>query len=170
MTLRDFKDLLSAHPTLPFHLLLPGGGSVPVSFHITEIGLVKKTFLDCGGRLHETATCQLQIWVGPDDDHRLATGKMSGILAKASSFLPDDSVPVELEYEDLLISQYPVESWEVTPAAVVLRLTTKHTDCLAKDICLPPGLADASGSCCSGSSCCAPAPRRAAPLLNLIPS
>jgi hypothetical protein len=33
-------------------------------------------------------------------------------------------------------------------------LRSKHTDCLAKEICLPPSLQPASDSCCSGSGCC----------------
>jgi hypothetical protein len=140
MTLREFKDLLEAHADRPFRLLLPDGDPVPVSFHVTEVGRVRKTFLDCGGTLRETDTCQLQVWVGDDDDHRLAAGKLAAILAKASAFLTDETVPVEIEYEDEVISQYPVASAEVGDEAVVLRLARKHTDCLAPEKCGLPSL------------------------------
>jgi hypothetical protein len=39
MNLHDFKALLEANREKAFRLQLPGGSSVPVSFHITEVGL-----------------------------------------------------------------------------------------------------------------------------------
>jgi hypothetical protein len=45
-----------------------------------------------------------------------------------------------------------VESLSVDTESVVVFLSTKHTDCLAKDICLAP--AQESEGCCSGSGCC----------------
>lgn len=138
MNLRELKSLLQYHPGKAFRLLLPDGAPVPVSFHVTEVGRVRKTFLDCGGTLRETDTCQLQVWVGEDEDHRLASGKLARILEKASAFL-DDDLPLEIEYEDRVLSQYPVASAETVGEAVVLRLAHKHTDCLAREQCgLPP--------------------------------
>jgi hypothetical protein len=58
---------------------------------------------------------------------------------------------VEVEYEDGIISQFPVERAQVQGGAVVIQLGLKHTDCLAKDVCLP---ASGSDACCSGSACC----------------
>jgi hypothetical protein len=69
---------------------------------------MQKKFIDCGGTMREQQTCQLQAWVGPDEDHRIASGKMADILNKASSFLPSDDLPLEIEYEDVNISQHPV--------------------------------------------------------------
>lgn len=139
MTLTELKSLLAAHADRHFRITLPKGEAVPLSFHVTEVGRVQKTFLDCGGTRRETTTCQLQIWVGPDHDHRLETGKMAAILRKAESLLPDDSIPVEIEYEDRVISQYMLSSHEVTAEAVVLHLAHKHTECLAPELCgLPP--------------------------------
>ena len=77
------------------------------------------------------------------------------ILDKAAAFLPDESVPVEVEYEAGVISQYPIASHEITEDAVILRLTTKHTDCLAKELCGVPTLnATAQTSCCGPAGCC----------------
>jgi hypothetical protein len=45
-----------------------------------------------------------------------------------------------------------VESISIDGESVVVFLSTKHTDCLAKDICLPPS--NESEGCCSGSGCC----------------
>jgi len=157
MKLSELKTLLSEYPERFFRLLLPDGGTVPVSFHVTEIGRVHKTFLDCGGTLREKTTCQLQVWVGEDYDHRIETGKLAGILEKGAKLLPDESVPVEIEYEDKVISQYTVEAHEVSESAVVLHLAHRHTECLAPELC---GLPDfrippiGGKTNCSGPNCC----------------
>jgi Family of unknown function (DUF6428) len=146
MKLQELKQLLQRHPNKGFRLQLPTGDPVPVSFHITEVGHVRKKFLDCGGRMHETETCQLQAWVGSDEEHRLANGKLLGIL-------PGDQLTVEIEYEDAALSQHPIAGADVRGDAVVLRLEAKHTDCLAKDVCLPPEKS-AVGCGCAPTGCC----------------
>lgn len=135
MKLSDLKSLLAQHTDRHFRIALPEGAAVPLSFHVTEIGHVHKTFVDCGGKLRESTTCQLQIWVGADHDHRIETGKMAAILHKASSLLPDETIPVEIEYEDRVISQYTVEGHDITSDSVILRLAHKHTECLAPELC-----------------------------------
>lgn len=159
MKLSQFSGLLQSHPEKPFRLVLPGATTVPVSFHITEVGHVTKKFIDCGGRLHTAQSCQLQAWVWMDTEHRLLAGKMAGVLdlATAKGVLPADDLDVEIEYEDTALSQYTVADFAVTDSAVVFNLAAKHTDCLAKDTCLP-SLPMASGAaavgCCGGSSGC----------------
>ncbi len=153
MTLADFKSLLSRHPDKLLQFKLPQGDTVPVSFHITEVALMDKTFIDCGGTRRRQLTCQLQAWVGDDEDHRLAVSKLSGILRKAADFLPDESVPVEIEYEQGLMSQYEVISHEATDNAVIFSLGTKHTDCLAREICLPKPAASTGCGCAPGKCC-----------------
>ena len=158
MTLSELKSLLSDHSDRAFRISLPDGSAVPLSFHVTEVGRVQKTFLDCGGKLRETTTCQLQIWVGPDFDHRLETRKMASILKLAAAYLPDESIPVEIEYESEIISQYTISGHELTDAAVVLNLANKHTECLAPELCgLPPLLGakkSSASSCCEPAGCC----------------
>ena len=166
MTLRELKDLLRAHSGGFFRLQLPDGSPVPVSFHVTEVGRVHKTFLDCGGTLRETLACQLQVWVGDDFDHRIETGKMAAILEKAAAYLPDDSIPVEVEYEDRVISQYTITGATVAADAVVLNLAHKHTECLAPELCGLPAKSAATGGggrfsvepltarCAPGGKCC----------------
>jgi Family of unknown function (DUF6428) len=159
MTLSELKSLLAEHSERSFRLRLPDGGAVPISFHVTEVGRLHKTFLDCGGTLRELTTCQLQVWVGPDFYHRIEIGKLISILAKAKSILPDDAIPVEIEYEDRVISQYTISGHELIDDAIVLRLAHKHTECLALDICCPPSLArlpaiGEKSPCCGPSGCC----------------
>lgn len=154
MTLNELKSALIQHQEKPFKLLLPAGDEVPVAFHITEVGHVVKKFIDCGGRLHSAETCQLQTWVGKDEDHRLQAGKLTEILEKAlTAVLPANAgdLPVEIEYEDCVISQYPVTDYKIADGSVVLHLAQKHTDCLAKDVCIaPPSAGTRAGSCCGG--------------------
>lgn len=158
MKLSHFTDLLQSHPNKPFHLVLPGLNTVPISFHITEVGHVTKKFIDCGGRLHTIQTCQLQAWLGADTNHRLLAGKMAGVLnqAQTKGVLPaEEDLDVEIEYEDATISQYPITGYTVTSDAVVLNLASKHTDCLAKAVCLPqlPMAGAAIPAGCCGTSC-----------------
>lgn len=156
MTLHELKSLLTSHSAAFFRIRLPDGAPVPLSFHVTEVGRVQKTFLDCGGTLRDHTACQLQIWVGEDYDHRIETGKMAAILAKAASILPDDSVPVEIEYEDIVVSQYTISGHEISGDSVILNLAHKHTECLAPELCgLPaiPGM-KSSAPCCGPAGCC----------------
>ncbi len=165
MKIEEFKSLLQAHRDKQFRLVLPSRVAVPISFHITEVAHVQKRFIDCGGKLHTTDTCQLQAWLGEDTNHRLQAGKMADVLGLAKQVLPDgQDLDIEIEYEDATISQYPVASYTVTNDAVVLNLASKHTDCLAKESCCPtptprPKLdmatdPAASGCGCGPSGCC----------------
>lgn len=159
MKLRELKALLAENSARYFRIQLPDGAAVPLSFHVTEVGRVHKTFLDCGGKLRELTTCQLQVWVGPDYDHRIETGKMAAILEKAKAYLPDEEIPVEVEYEEEVISQYTIDGHEITEEAVVLKLAHKHTECLAPELCgLPaftrlPSIGGSKAPCCGPGGC-----------------
>ncbi len=154
MTLKELKHLLAAHPAKAVKLHLADGSEVPVHFHITEVGQVHKRFIDCGGKLRDEKHCRLQAWVASDVDHRIDATKLSRILDAARLAVPDDSLEVEVEYEAALISQYPVLSGSGRNGSIVLELGTKHTDCLAKDVCGVPETENVESGCCSGSGCC----------------
>ena len=126
---------------------------MPAHFHVTEVGRVEKRFIDCGGTRREIASCVLQVWVAEDRDHRLAAGKLSGILALAADLLAGDDLPVEVEFERGVISQYPVVGAERQEGLLLFHLRLKHTDCLAKDRCGIPVSTGASTGCC-GPGCC----------------
>ncbi len=156
MKLIEFKNLLQSHSDKQFRLILPDQNAIPISFHITEVAHVQKRFIDCGGQLHTTNTCQLQAWVWSDTTHRLLAGKMANVLNLAKDILPaNQDLEIEIEYEDITISQYPVISFHVTDDSVVLNLTHKHTDCLAKDRCLPtlPLVQGGINEGCCGPTC-----------------
>ena len=135
MTVGEFRQLLDAHPGVHMHWMLPDRSFVPVHYHITEVGRIQKDFVDCGGTVRSTTSCVLQVWVADDVDHRLDSGKLAAILRTAAPLLRSDDLPVEVEYEDGVVSQYPVGGVEVTPAGLLVTLGTKHTACLAPEKC-----------------------------------
>lgn len=162
MNIADFLSHLRAHPEKPVSLILPDGGFVPAHYHITEVGHVQKRFIDCGGTRRVLETCLLQTWVHDDLDHRLIAGKLAAIFDKAGDVLPHHDLPVEVEHEDFVVAQFPVESAEIIDGALAFHLGLKHTDCLARGICLPGACAPSpkaepatAPSCCTpGSKCC----------------
>jgi hypothetical protein len=56
-------------------------------------------------------------------------------MAIAAPLLQGDDLPVEVEYEEGKVSQYPVGGVEVTPAGLLFHLGTRHTACLAPEKC-----------------------------------
>ncbi len=135
MTVAEFRAVLVAHPEAKMHWMLPDRAFVPEHYHITEVGRLQKDFVDCGGTIRSLSSCLLQIWVADDKDHRLRTTKLAKIIEIAGPLLKSDDLPVEVEYEEGTISQYPVAGVEVTPAGLLFHLGTKHTACLAPEKC-----------------------------------
>lgn len=135
MTVADLRRVLAAHPAASLHVMLPDGAFVPSHFHVTEVGRVQKDFIDCGGTTRSAMSCVLQLWVADDTAHRLDATKLSAILKLGDRVLQSDALPVEVEYDGGVISQYPLGGIEVTPRGLLLCLGAKHTDCLAPDRC-----------------------------------
>jgi hypothetical protein len=139
MTVRELQAILAAHPGERMHWMLPDKSFVPQHYHITEVGRVRKDFIDCGGTVRSSSSCLLQVWVANDVDHRLETTKLEKILEVAEPVLrgdgQGDDLPVEVEYEAGSISQYPLAGVEPTPSGLLFYLGTKHTACLAPDKC-----------------------------------
>lgn len=151
MILDHFLTVLSENPAAALHLMMPDGSFVPAHYHVTEVGRVHKDFIDCGGTTRSTTTCVLQVWVADDTDHRLDTTKLAMIVRLAAPLLKATDLPVEVEYENGVVSQFPVAAAEVTPSGVLLHLGTKHTACLAQDRC---GVGAADAACCATPGCC----------------
>ena len=154
MKLRELKKLLSAHGERPVSFTLPDGRDVPAACHLTEVGQVSKAFIDCGGKIHSEVRCVLQLWLGDDGQHRLKADKFAAILELGRAVLATDDVDVEVEYEDEVISQYPLTESAVAGSNLVLRLGHKHTDCLARHLCLPADAQTADACCAATSTCC----------------
>ncbi len=160
--------MLTAHRLLPLladatalHLRLPHA-EIPVCFHVTEIGTATKDFLDCGGTRRRETWQQWQIWVGPDVDHRLAAGKLAGILKKSEAAGFDGALPIRLECEDPAAAApvagfyHLVDATRTPEGAVVLAASPVRTTCLAMDQCMPSHLLPgaSAGPCCGPTGCC----------------
>jgi hypothetical protein len=167
MNVEQFLSLLEAHPHQTLRIVLPNGEAVAPHFHITEVGHLAKSFMDCGGTRRKTESCLLQTWVHTDVDHRLETSKLAHILRIAGDVLPALDLPVEIEHEADVVSQYPIDSGSSDGQTLTLTTALKHTACLAMDLCCAPSPAAGTttptaqkprikaGTCCTpASGCC----------------
>jgi hypothetical protein len=155
MKLRELKTALIEHGARNLRFILPDGEPIAADFHVTEVGHVVKTFIDCGGTQRKAEAVVLQAWVAANDpDHRLTAGKLAGIIDLAGPILPSEELVVEVEYEGCAISQYPVAGISAEGDELRFSLTNKHTDCLAKEACglescgCSPEETTATGKCC----------------------
>jgi hypothetical protein len=157
MNLPELKARLRAHPELNVSILRPDGTAIPAHYHLTEVGHVAKSFVDCGGKFRASETCVLQTHFGSprDDGHRLTAGKFAKILDLAKPILPAEDLPVEVEYEAGIISQAPLADISVVSGVLQLQLGSRHTDCLAKEKCgLDEGCGCASEPVEEADACC----------------
>jgi hypothetical protein len=154
MKLVELKELLAAHHESFVRFTLPDGREVPAAYHLTEVGQVSKVFIDCGGKIHSDVRCVLQLWLGNDSAHRLKADKFVAILEMSRAVVATEELEVEVEYEDGVISQYPLTGSKLAGDILVLHLATKHTDCLARHLCLPSDSENADACCAATANCC----------------
>ncbi|MBQ4915148.1 hypothetical protein J8L85_11910 [Maribacter sp. MMG018] len=155
MKLSEVKSVLGKLETIAFQL--PNGELVPNHFHVTEVGKITKHFIDCGGTVRNEEVVNFQLWNANDYDHRLHPEKLLNIIELSENTLGIGDLEVEVEYQGITIQKFGIDF-----DGKNFLLTTKQTDCLAKDKCNIPeekpklNLVDLnSGSCCSpDSNCC----------------
>lgn len=158
MTISEFKSALIQKDSINF--TLPNGESVPVHFHITEIGVTTKHFIDCGGDIHEEKRANIQIWVADDYDHRLTSPTLLNIFKLSEKVLKEEDLEIEIEYQTDTIGKYGLTMIDNS-----FQLIAKETDCLAKVKCNIPlqkpkirlselTLVNQSNGCTPGGSCC----------------
>lgn len=158
--LSDLIDVLKSGNAKFLRITLPGGETVPSHFHVTEVGRVRKDFIDCGGTVRQTAQCQLQLLVATDYEHRLAPSKLLTIIEKSQPVLGESPLPLTVEYGQEIAVVYPATALELVDGVLELTLETPMTACLAADRCglsheeaRTPGVFDVLG-CAPGSECC----------------
>lgn len=151
MKLSEIKVHLRNAETLQFEL--PSGDLVPRHFHVTEIGKVTKHFMDCGGTVRKEEVANFQLWNANDYDHRLHPEKLIHIIELAERVLELQDLEIEVEYQGETIEKFGLDhdGWN-------FMLTSKHTDCLAKEQCgtgagSTPVAQNTSG-CTPNSGCC----------------
>ena len=128
MNLSTLKNILPTLENISFQL--EDGTLVPSHFHVTEIGLITKKFIDCGGIMRDEQKINFQLWVADDFDHRLASSKLLNIIHLAEKQLDLSDLSIEVEYQGQTIETYALD---FDNNRFILR--KKMTDCLAKDNC-----------------------------------
>ena len=151
MKLSEVKQALGNLPAVNFKL--PDGSYMPQHFHVTEVGLVTKHFIDCGGVERKEAVVNFQLWEAGDYDHRLAPQKFLHILNLSKKVLGDaEDMNIEVEYQQDTIGKFDLEF-----DGKDFILAPKQTACLAQDACGIPSKempAKASAGCAPKSGCC----------------
>lgn len=156
MKLSEIKRILPSLDNVEFQL--ENGTFVPEHFHVTEIGVVTKNFIDCGGNIRKEEKVNFQLWDAQDFEHRLKPGKLLHIINLSEEKLGIGDFEIEVEYQNETIGKYDLD---FNGKNFVLQ--NRMTACLANEACgVPPqkqkiSLAELSGkqeSCSPGSGCC----------------
>jgi hypothetical protein len=156
MKLSEIKSQLATLETVAF--ALPNGTYVPEHFHITEIGLITKNFIDCGGKLRNETVVNFQLWDANDFDHRLKPKKLLDIITLSEKVLGIEDYEIEVEYQAETIGKY-----DLGFNGKDFMLLNKQTACLATDQCGIPQekqklklveISSQTNSCTPGGGCC----------------
>lgn len=150
MKLSQAKLVLKQLKTIGFQL--PNGTLVPSHFHVTEVGKVTKHYIDCGGTERKEEVVNFQLWNANDYDHRLHPEKLLNIIELSEKVLKIGDLEIEVEYQADTIGKFGLDF-----DGENFLLTTKQTDCLAKDKCgIPEEKPKVKLSSLTNSSCCTP--------------
>ena len=157
MKLSQFKSALQlAKPESNPQFLQISGLPIEVHYHITEIGLILKNYVDCGGVVRQERKASMQIWLANDTEHRLTTEKLIGIIEKSEQLFGLKDEDLEVEYQGQTIETYGLVIQDFG-----FQFIAKHTTCLAPGHCgipnelLPTDMQTPQSSCCTpNSGCC----------------
>lgn len=155
MKLSELKNTLSNASAVNFEL--ENGTLVPEHFHVTEVGVVSKHFIDCGGTIRNEKVANFQLWNANDYDHRLKATKLLNIIKLSEEKLGMEDLEIEVEYQADTIGKYGLSF-----NGYNFVLVAKQTACLASDSCGIPSekikvkMADlvAQNTCTPGGGCC----------------
>ncbi|RYF89698.1 MAG: hypothetical protein EOO03_05385 [Chitinophagaceae bacterium] len=153
MKLSEIKQHLQTATAVNFQL--SNGEFVPEHFHVTEIGMVTKNFIDCGGKIRMEKLVNFQLWDANDYEHRLKPQKLLNIIALSERKLGIEDVEIEVEYQSGTIGKY-----DLSYNGKDFELIPKFTACLAQQNCGTPSNQSSAlqtineSSCAPGSGCC----------------
>jgi len=157
MKLSQFIAHLNQLDALSFRL--ESGVQVPSHFHITELGMTSKTYIDCGGTLREDLFVSFQLWSADDTAHRLSPVKAIDIITAAAQKIELLDAEVEVEYQSDTVGKYGLSF-----GTDGFELQSKKTACLAEDQCgISPQKQKVdmtalnnkdNNACTPGSGCC----------------
>jgi hypothetical protein len=155
MKLSEIKNILKSAEAVNFQL--PDRTFVPEHFHVTEVGVITKKFIDCGGTVRQEKVINFQLWEAGDFDHRLKPQKLLNIISLSEKVLELEDLEIEVEYQAETIGKFGLDF-----NGRDFVLLSKHTNCLATDKCgIPPeklkvNLSELSNKaeCKPGGGCC----------------
>ena len=155
MKLSEIKEILTTAEAVNFKG--ENGTMVPEHFHVTEVGVVTKNFIDCGGQVRREKVANFQLWDAADYEHRLKAGKLLNIISLSEKVLGMEDLEIEVEYQSGTIGKYDL-GFDGTN----FLLLAKQTACLANEACgvkeVPKkdmtNLAGTANSCTPGGGCC----------------
>src|SRR5690606_25302985 len=154
MKLSNIKEILPTLDNVEFQL--ENGAFVPEHFHITEIGMVTKHFIDCGENIRNEKAVNFQLWNANDFEHRLKPTKLLNIIKLSEEKLGIEDAEIEVEYQSETIGKYDLDF-----NGNLFVLKNKQTACLANDACGIPAekqkvkLSELNSACCTpNSDCC----------------
>jgi hypothetical protein len=156
MKLSEIKNHLAQAESVNFQL--EDGTSVPEHFHVTEVGIITKDFIDCGGVVRHEKVANFQLWDANDFEHRLKAGKLLNIISLSEKVLGMEDLDIEVEYQGETIGKY-----DLGYDGQNFLLLAKKTACLAPDQCGVPSekpkvqlinLAASGSVCTPGGGCC----------------
>ncbi|MBN9338244.1 MAG: hypothetical protein J0I88_10450 [Chryseobacterium sp.] len=128
MTLNQIKEILPTLENVEFQL--ENGTLVPEHFHVTEVGIIHKNFIDCGGTIRNEKVINFQLWNANDYEHRLKPNKLFNIIRLSEEKLGIENAEIEVEYQSETIGKYDLE---FNGKNFILK--NKTTACLAQDVC-----------------------------------
>ncbi|GEP51035.1 hypothetical protein FNO01nite_17070 [Flavobacterium noncentrifugens] len=151
MKLSEIKNHLVNMEALTF--MLPNGTFVPQNFHVTEVGLITKNFIDCGGTVRKETVVNFQLWEDSnDEDHRLKPNKLLNIISLSEKVLGINDFEIEVEYQENTIGKY-----ELGFNGENFLLLNKQTACLASEQCgIPAAKQKVTLSDRNNEPCCTP--------------
>jgi hypothetical protein len=151
MKLSEIKNHLQQLEAVNFKL--EDNTFVPEHFHVTEVGIVTKHFIDCGGTVRNEKVANFQLWDANDYNHRLKPGKLLNIIGLSEKVLEMEDLDIEVEYQSGTIGKY-----DLGFDGNDFILLNKKTACLAQEQCgVPNDKQKASLSeVTNESSCCTP--------------
>jgi hypothetical protein len=156
MRLSQVKNILKSVEAVNF--ILTDGTLVPEHFHVTEVGLITKNFIDCGGTVRKETVVNFQLWDANDFEHRLKPQKLLNIIELSEKVLGIEDFEIEVEYQAQTIGKYDLDF-----NGNDFVLLDKKTACLAQDQCGIPSekqkvrlseMNNEASSCTPGGSCC----------------
>ena len=154
MKLSKIKEILPALDNVEFQV--ENGTFVPEHFHVTEVGVITKHFIDCGGTIRNEKVVNFQLWNANDFEHRLKPTKLLNIIKLSEEKLGIEDAEIEVEYQSETVGKYDLN---FNGKHFVLK--NKQTACLASDACGIPAekqkvkLSELNNACCTpNSGCC----------------